>query len=106
MTEAAMGGPLCPNGGQTGMSAEALAIIAANRHIEERKGDGVPPEVAIYLKEAEGNDAEIERRLRLVGAIPPRTRQTPPPAAPPADGDKPPSSAQAEIAERIQRPLW
>lgn len=104
MTDTPTGGPTWPQLSRP-MTAEEQAIVAANRHVEGRKGGGVPPEVAEFLKGAEGNDAEIARRLRLIGATPTKARQAAPPAAPEGGGDKSPVSP-AEIAAKITQPLW
>ena len=105
MTETPMGGPTWSSSIPP-MTEQERALVAANRHVEGKKGGGVPPEVAEFLKGAEGNDTEIERRLRLVGAAPSKVRQAPPPATPEGDGDKPPVVTPAEIAGKITEPLW
>lgn len=104
MTDTPMSGPGNPGARSEPMTVETRAIIAANRHVEGKKSrGGVPEDVVEYLRGAEGDDAELTRRLKLIGATPEK-KPAPPMAIPPASATPPKGEAPKE-PER-PRPIW
>lgn len=106
MTETPMGGP-SDQGNWIRSSEVARAIVAVNRYVEARKAGSFPEAAIQYLMGAEGSDAELARRLKVIGAAVPKRNQASPPVATPDAGTKDPvARSPEEIAAAIAKPLW